>query len=159
MRSLRDGLRLPYVVLVLMVLTGCSQKNQPVQSAGTTPDSGGVKMEMKDSTASASFLQLTYEQREGKHLFAKYCSVCHGAEGKGDGFNSFNLDPKPRDLTDGHYMNTLTNERLVQTIRDGGRSVNRSSLMPSWGGRLAKDDLVYVAAYVRSLALNGEEHH
>jgi mono/diheme cytochrome c family protein len=75
-------------------------------------------------------------------------------EGKGDGFNSFSLDPKPRDLSNGQYMKVLTDERLVETVREGGRGVNRSPLMPTWGGRLTKDELMYVVAYVRTFAVN-----
>jgi cytochrome c oxidase cbb3-type subunit III len=154
MRLFRHDSRLPVALLLSSLLAGCTHKNQS-QPPGAA-DSSRLKAGMNDSAASASVLQLTYEQRQGRNLFSRYCLVCHGTEGKGDGFNSFNLDPKPRDLTDAHYMNTLTNERLAQTIRDGGRSVNRSSLMPSWGGRLSKDELVFVAAYVRSLAAESE---
>jgi mono/diheme cytochrome c family protein len=41
-----------------------------------------------------------YNVREGGVLFRHYCAVCHGGEGHGDGFNAYNLDPKPRDLAD-----------------------------------------------------------
>mgnify|MGYP001392104054 FL=1 len=46
-------------------------------------------------------------------------------------------------------MNALTDERILQTIAGGGRSVNRSPLMPSWGGRVQKDEMRYLLAYVR----------
>ena len=92
---------------------------------------------------------ITYEQREGRYLYRRYCIVCHGEEGKGDGFNAYNLDPRPRDFTDARSMNALTDERILQTIAGGGRSVNRSPLMPSWGGRVQKDEMRYLLAYVR----------
>ena len=37
---------------------------------------------------------------EGRGLFQYYCAHCHGASGRGDGFNTKYLDPHPRDLTD-----------------------------------------------------------
>ncbi|HMD14577.1 MAG TPA: c-type cytochrome [Bacteroidota bacterium] len=135
------------VVSGVLLWTGCSNKNQkpavaaPVSSADSTAQSDSVKNSM-----------LTYEQRQGKYLYTKYCSVCHGDEGKGDGFNAFNLDPKPRDFTDAKYMNVLDDQRLAETITFGGRGVNRSPLMPSWGGRLNKDQIQYLIAYVRTFS-------
>ena len=35
----------------------------------------------------------------GKATFQHYCQTCHGETGAGDGFNAFNLDPHPRDLS------------------------------------------------------------
>jgi len=81
----------------------------------------------------------------------RYCAVCHGEEGKGDGFNAFNLDPKPRDLTDSTYMKALSDLRLTETIVEGGRGVNKSPLMPSWGATLSKDEIQYLLHYVRTL--------
>jgi mono/diheme cytochrome c family protein len=145
-----------FVLLCSFLLFGCSRKNEPAQTVSGKVDSVSAKDSSSVAADTVNAIQLSYEQRQGKTIFTKYCSVCHGLEGKGDGFNSFNLDPKPKDLTDGHYMNTLTDDRLAQTIREGGRSVNRSSLMPSWGGRLTKDEILYVVAYVRMLATHSK---
>ncbi|HET7152726.1 MAG TPA: c-type cytochrome [Candidatus Kapabacteria bacterium] len=95
---------------------------------------------------------LSYEQRQGKVIYTKYCNVCHGEQGKGDGFNSYNLDPKPGDLSDAHTMSALSDERIIQSIREGGAGVNKSPLMPSWGGRLNKDEIGYVVAYIHTFA-------
>ncbi len=38
-------------------------------------------------------------QQEGKEMFARYCGVCHGADGKGHGVLSGFLKKKPADLT------------------------------------------------------------
>ena len=98
-------------------------------------DSNNQKMKndstnVADSASTLSSKQvvkiLTYEQREGKFLYTKYCSICHGTEGKGDGFNAFNLDPKPKDFTEKQYMQALTDEKLSETISHGGRGVNKS---------------------------------
>jgi mono/diheme cytochrome c family protein len=130
---------------------GCREK-QPAAAA----QRGSPGLQAADSSSHPDSLAtgatLSYEQRQGKHVYAKYCAVCHGEEGKGDGFNSFNLDPKPRDFTDAKYMNELTDDRMVQTVSGGGRSVNRSALMPTWGGRLSKEEIRYVVSYVRVFA-------
>jgi mono/diheme cytochrome c family protein len=76
------------------------------------------------------------EMAGGRHLYLKYCSACHGPDGKGDGVVSGFLRPKPIDLTllakshDGVFP-TLT---IVQVI--DGRATPRAhgdADMPVWG--------------------------
>ena len=137
------------VLLVASVIIGCSKKQAVVPAAGASANDSS-----KDSIAQTAPVNtdslLTYEQRQGRHLFLKYCAVCHGEDGKGDGFNAFKLDPKPRDFTDARLMNSLSDDRIIQTITDGGGSVNKSPLMPAWGGRLQKDEIAYLTSYVRT---------
>ena len=139
------------VFVFAVLIIGCSGKRSQPEH-GTTGDS----TKLADSTAQASGGQighrLSYEQRQGKFLYGKYCAVCHGDDGKGDGFNAHNLDPKPRDFTDAKLMDALNDERIVQTISGGGRSVNRSIMMPSWGGRMNNEEIRYVVSYIRMFA-------
>jgi mono/diheme cytochrome c family protein len=103
-----------------------------------------------DSTKAPLSPELTYEEMQGKYIYLKYCSVCHGTEGKGDGFNAYNLDPKPRDFSDSGFIASLADERLMEVVRDGGRGVNKSPTMPAYGRTLGKDDISYVISYVRT---------
>lgn len=96
-------------------------------------------------------MNLTYEQQQGKLLYTKYCSVCHGEQGKGDGFNAYNLDPKPRDFTDPRAMAGIDDATLLATIIEGGKGVNKSPLMPAWGGRMNKLETEYVIEYVKAV--------
>jgi hypothetical protein len=64
----------------------------------------------------------------GQTLYARHCAVCHGKTGAGDGFNSFNLDPKPRDLRG--VVDELGDEHVRKVILDGSISVGQSSLCP-----------------------------
>jgi mono/diheme cytochrome c family protein len=132
----------------VVLLAGCSHRNPP--GLADRPDSS-ARADSSVQRAGASDSLFTYEERQGRFLYRKYCIVCHGEEGKGDGFNAYNLDPKPRDFTDSSVMRRLTDERILQTIAGGGRSVNRSPLMPSWGGRLGPAETRYLLAYVRFL--------
>jgi mono/diheme cytochrome c family protein len=110
---------------------------------------------IKDSATSQSTstqaVNLTYEQQQGKILYTKYCSVCHGEQGKGDGFNAYNLDPKPRDFTDPRAMAGIDDATLLATITEGGKGVNKSPLMPAWGGRMNKMEIEYVIEYVKDV--------
>ena len=158
MLSLKMTRDLSIVFLVSLLLLNCSRKNGSSQTSSASRESINAADSSKVGLAAAASIRLTYEQRQGKNIYTKYCSVCHGIEGKGDGFNSFSLDPKPRNFSNGQYMKVLTDERLVETVREGGRGVNRSPLMPTWGGRLTKDELMYVVAYVRTFAVDNNVH-
>jgi hypothetical protein len=143
------------VVLCSFLLLECSgPKGRTGKPAG-----GKDTLSTADSISSSSIRQkgivLTYEQQQGKILFTKYCAICHGDLGKGDGFNAYNLDPKPRDFTDSRAMAGIDDALMRATITDGGKGVNKSPLMPAWGGRIGSLEMEYVIAYVKVL----EEQH
>ena len=148
--KMRRSNRTPVLLLAAVTVlaaqwAGCSgKKSSPAAAADTAKDTSGR------TAAAVADTVLPYEARQGKFLFTKYCAVCHGEDGKGDGFNAYNLDPKPRDFTDARLMQALTDERIAETISGGGRSVNKSPLMPSWGGRLKRREIGYLVRYVRS---------
>ena len=135
-----------------LLIIGCSGKAPGPSYQAAEKDSANTS----DSTSlilhAKSLLSMTYEQRQGKYVYQKYCLICHGTEGKGDGFNAFNLDPKPRDFTDKKYLDALTNARMFETVAGGGRAVNKSPVMPSWGGRLNKDEIKYLVTYLRTFS-------
>jgi mono/diheme cytochrome c family protein len=97
-------------------------------------------------------VRLSYEELQGRRLYSTYCTICHGDDGKGDGFNAYNLDPKPRDFTNKKYLDALSDAQMKEAISGGGRSVNKSPLMPSWGGRLQDRSIEYLVAYIRTFS-------
>lgn len=137
--------------LLLLLPAGCRKTEGQAPSGGTKDSSKAADTASQAAPAEAA-VQLSYEQEQGKVVFAKYCAVCHGDDGKGDGFNAFNLDPKPRDFTDTKIMSGLNDDRLRETVRQGGRGVNKSPLMPSWGGTLTSAQIEYVVEYVKTFA-------
>jgi mono/diheme cytochrome c family protein len=92
----------------------------------------------------------SYDLRLGKQVFTHYCQTCHGETGAGDGFNAFNLDPKPRDLSDPVFQKK-SGADLADAIRRGGAGVGLSPLMPPWGRTLTTQQVEQVVLYVRSL--------
>jgi mono/diheme cytochrome c family protein len=140
------------LVCSVVLFLQCSRKQEGHPNIAVSKDSTATVDSSLTSSAASTAMRLTYEQQQGKALFDKYCAVCHGKEGKGDGFNAFNLDPHPRDLSDKRYMSAFTEERLYQTIDLGGRGVSKSPSMPSWGGRLKRQEIKYTLDYVRSLS-------
>jgi len=97
----------------------------------------------------------SYELRLGMLTYQYYCQTCHGESGAGDGFNAFNLDPRPRDLSDPAFQKKKSDADLLDAIRRGGAGVGLSPLMPPWGRTLSAREIEQVAAYVRSLKRAG----
>lgn len=92
-----------------------------------------------------------YEQQIGKQVFLTYCAGCHGETGQADGFNAYNLDPHPRDLSDPAFQKKVTDADLADAIRRGGSGVGLSALMPPWGHTLDARQVDDVVLYIRTL--------
>ena len=90
---------------------------------------------------------------EGRKLFGYYCSSCHGEKGMGDGFNSVNLDPTPRDLTDSKevYLGKQKNEDLFKVLTLGGGAIEKSTRMPLYKYTLSEKEIWQVIAFLRTL--------
>ncbi len=88
---------------------------------------------------------------KGKTIYMTNCSPCHGKGGKGDGPASAALNPKPRNHTDGAYMNKLTNEHLFTLLKAGG-AAKGFPLMPAFG-YLSDDDIRMTISFLRSIAV------
>jgi len=89
----------------------------------------------------------------GQEIYEQYCALCHGPQGKGDGSLSANLDPKPRNHTDGAYMNTLSDDHLLNIVGGGGGVAGLSPIMPAWKDILSAQQIQDVVAFVRTLAV------
>ncbi|HHT9145909.1 MAG: cytochrome c [Candidatus Brocadiaceae bacterium] len=61
---------------------------------------------------------------EGKNTYKKYCSPCHGEEGKGDGPLARSMLPKPRDFTRGAYKFRTTPSGSLPTDEDMYRTIS-----------------------------------
>lgn len=92
------------------------------------------------------------DPNEGKQWYYVYCIGCHGWLLNGDGPNAAELDPRPRILTKGSYMNHKSNLQLFSVIKGGGEAVNLSAVMPSWGNYLQDQDIWNVVAWIRAMA-------
>ena len=96
------------------------------------------------------WIRYTYTERQGKSMFELYCVICHGQAGEGDGFNSYNLNPKPHSLSDSTYMKALSNETLTETISFGGKGVNKSVLMPAYRNTISKMQISNLVEYIET---------
>lgn len=94
---------------------------------------------------------LAYNAREGRTVFLHYCAPCHGESGRGDGFNAYNLDPRPRDLADPDFQQTRTDEDLAAIVRTGGGVAGLSNSMPPWGRTLRERQINNLVRFIRYL--------
>ncbi|MDH5387210.1 MAG: c-type cytochrome [Gammaproteobacteria bacterium] len=100
------------------------------------------------STNAAADFSKTFE---GYEVFSKYCFICHGAEGKGDGPLAKKIDTPPADLTDDTRMSKRTDKDLTRIIEGSAPHGTVSSDMPAWNVALSYTQIRSLASYVRYL--------
>ncbi|MDL2717949.1 MAG: cytochrome c [Acidobacteriota bacterium] len=128
------------LVALLTVPAACTRKSAP--AGAKTPAAAKTPVVPPP---------LRYEVRLGKVTFTHYCQTCHGESGAGDGFNAFNLDPHPRDLSDPQFQKKKSDAELADAIQRGGAGVGLSALMPPWGHTLSARQIDELVLYLRTL--------
>jgi len=90
----------------------------------------------------------------GSKLAVERCAKCHGPGGRGDGagLQKLDVDVKPVDWTDRGLMAKLTDDHIATIIRDGGKAVGKSKVMPTYREKLSDAQIADLVAYIRSLA-------
>jgi cbb3-type cytochrome c oxidase subunit III len=78
---------------------------------------------------------------DGGDLFKEKCSMCHGADGKGY------AALKTPDFTDPKVQASLTDQEIVQTIKNG----KKGTAMPAFADKLSDDEIQSLVTYIRSL--------
>lgn len=87
----------------------------------------------------------------GKALYEIYCTQCHGVSGDGKGINIKDMSVLPRDHTDKDEMSARTDEELTKAIKHGGKSVNKSVLMPAWEDNFNDEQIADIVAHLRNI--------
>ncbi|HEX5854741.1 MAG TPA: cytochrome c [Thermoanaerobaculia bacterium] len=147
-------------LLVLLLLPGaCARKPAPAAAKSPAAPASAASASAAPvpeapapvAPAAATPTPLPYEARLGKVTFTHYCQTCHGETGAGDGFNAFNVDPHPRDLSDPEFQKKKSDADLADAIQRGGAGVGLSALMPPWGHTLSARQIDEVVLYLRTL--------
>jgi len=123
------------------LLVGCGGKKTETETS-STPSTETATTPAPDTGAGGAMAS-----DEGAKIYAEKCSLCHGPTGHGDGPGAAALNPKPRNHTDGSYMNARTDEQLLEVIKNGKGN------MPPWGTTLTDEQMHAVLKHVRTLAV------
>ena len=91
--------------------------------------------------------ELMGDPKIGMELYQKYCQVCHGEEGDGNGIMTKLIGISPMDHTNPNETNKLTNKELVDSILDG-----KGRFMPAWKGIISQSDIEALVSYIRLLS-------
>jgi cytochrome c len=134
------------ILCLLLVLSGQNGQGSQTASEGRSESSGFLLPQKPKST-------LTPSEQKGRGLYEYYCAICHGKTGKGDGFNSYNLNRPPMNFTDIAQMASLPDSRIKRVILAGGAVLGLSPQMPAWGGVLTERDASDLSAFIRTLAI------
>ncbi len=84
--------------------------------------------------------------REGRHLYGKNCSHCHGGKADGTGHLARALRLRPADFTDSGTIATLVEAYAFRRVMDGGIGLPGAgtpwdSAMPRWKGELTEEEV------------------
>ena len=87
----------------------------------------------------------------GAPLYARYCTGCHGSQGRGDGPNASSLPVPPARHASKETMSIRSDDALYDTIAGGGAIMNRSPRMPAYGTTLSPAQIHALVRHIRSL--------
>jgi mono/diheme cytochrome c family protein len=84
----------------------------------------------------------------GEQTFVLRCAGCHGRKADGKGPNSLDISPKPRNLRNSFFVNSVADQRLFDSILYGVQG----TAMPSWiDYGLSQNDVGNIVNFIRSL--------
>ncbi len=120
----------------VVLLCGCSR-------GPLTPPRDALQLAFRDDGLSAA-------EARGHRVFQQRCATCHGAEGRGDGQNAYNLDPSPPDFQTSLAKLPVADRRKL--IEGGSAALGRSPLCPPSGRSLTPDDVDALVAWLEVAA-------
>ncbi len=84
----------------------------------------------------------------GESIFLQRCIGCHGRKADGNGPNSIDITPRPRNLTNTSFIDSTKDHRLFESIEYGVEG----TAMPSWMDYgLSQNDVGDIVNFIRSL--------
>ncbi len=119
------------------------------QVLAETPKSGGGA-----ATVASREIALGYQEKLGKAVSEKYCTVCHDPESTPERVSNFDnlTPPAPHLFTDGNTLNPMSDSDLIKIIADGGPALGKSPQTPAYRNTLTMAEIKALVAYLRAVA-------
>jgi mono/diheme cytochrome c family protein len=119
------------------------------QIVAATPKSGGGPL-----TVTSREIALGYQEKLGKEVSEKYCTVCHDPESTPERVSNFDnlVPPAPHLFTDGNALNPMSDADLIKIIAEGGPALGKSPQTPAYRNTLSPTEMKAVVAYMRAVA-------
>jgi mono/diheme cytochrome c family protein len=84
---------------------------------------------------------------KGRPIYEKYCLLCHGPQGRGDGPQGQLMKP-PATNFKSPESKSKSDAVLLRAIQEG----HPKTAMTNWELELSEEDMINVLAYIRSLS-------
>ncbi len=127
------------ISITLFLLIGSAKKSYAQnQEKWIAPESS------KEINNPVSVKKRSSSAKNGAKLFKKFCIVCHGEQGIGDGPGGKALDPKPANLTSEPVQKQIDGE-IFWKISNGRNA------MIKWNPIIAEEDRWNLVNYIRTL--------
>ena len=90
---------------------------------------------------------ITPDPARGAPLYAQHCSVCHGANGAGDGPASVGMEPAPANLRDATRLDHLSLYAIFNTLGQGVEGTDMPAFADQLDDRQRWDLATYIAQF------------
>lgn len=127
-------------VISMLVYSETAEQKEPAKTTVSAP-----------AQARNNPIPLTMQSiRKGKQLYARYCTLCHGADGKGDTQMREFLKTAPANFTDQQWVYGDGDAQLFDVISNG--RLDRD--MEAFAEKMSEERIWHVINYLRFL--NGQ---
>jgi DMSO reductase family type II enzyme heme b subunit len=117
-----------------------------------SPFAGGMPSAYADEQVAAPVVT---GKSDGKAIYEKRCSNCHGMEGRGDGPGAGFFRPRPTNFVRGQFKYASTIKGALPTDEDLFKTVSKGlsgTGMPAWESVLSESDRKAVIAHVKTFS-------